>query len=194
MTSAPNGCCELRIDRTAFGSPVSRSSSVATTVVVPRSKAIAWRLPLVSPCFHVDEHVVDDDGGHLPVRATQRAAELAHDVERDAQLEVVHRGEQPFEIRLLVLERRLDELDVALLHRGPEDDVAPDADERGLRSRLQRRHLDRQVLERVRAAREAPAALQLLDGERARIDRADRRVPGDDLDLALLARAVAAAR
>ena len=49
MTSAPNGCCALRTERTAFGRPVSRSSSVATTVVVPRSKAMAWRLPLVSP-------------------------------------------------------------------------------------------------------------------------------------------------
>ena len=41
MTSPPNGCCLLSIDDTATGVPVSRSSSVATTVVVPRSKAIA---------------------------------------------------------------------------------------------------------------------------------------------------------
>ena len=49
ITSAPNGCWAFKIDCTAFGCPVSRSSSVATTVVVPRSNAIAWRLPLVSP-------------------------------------------------------------------------------------------------------------------------------------------------
>ena len=41
ITSAPNGCCVLSIERTAAGWPVSRSSSVATTVVVPRSNAIA---------------------------------------------------------------------------------------------------------------------------------------------------------
>src|SRR5579862_6430953 len=49
MTSAPKGCWLLRIERTAFGWPVSRSRSVATTVVVPRSNAIAWRRRDVSP-------------------------------------------------------------------------------------------------------------------------------------------------
>src|SRR5256885_4897626 len=142
----------------------------------------------------VDEQVVDEDGGHLPVRPAQRAAELAHDAEWDAQLDVVHRGDQALEIRVLILERRFVELDESLLDRGPEDDVAPGAGERRLRPRLQRRHLDRQVLLRVRAACEAPAVLQLLDAEGARIDRTDRRATRDDLHLALLARAVAAAR
>ena len=41
ITSPPNGCCLLSIDATAIGVPVPRSSRVATTVVVPRSKAIA---------------------------------------------------------------------------------------------------------------------------------------------------------
>ena len=41
ITSAPYGCCLLRIERTASGRALDRSSSVATTVVVPRSKAIA---------------------------------------------------------------------------------------------------------------------------------------------------------
>ncbi len=49
ITSAPNGCWAFRIERTARGWPVSRSSSVATTVVVPRSKAIACRAADVSP-------------------------------------------------------------------------------------------------------------------------------------------------
>ena len=49
ITSAPNGCWRFSIERTASGWPVARSSSVATTVVVPRSKAIAWRRSLVSP-------------------------------------------------------------------------------------------------------------------------------------------------
>ncbi len=49
MTSPPNGCWALSSDWTASGWPESRSSSVATTVVVPRSKASAWRAPVVSP-------------------------------------------------------------------------------------------------------------------------------------------------
>ncbi len=49
MTSPPNGCCLLSIDSTASGVPVLRSSRVATTVVVPRSKAMANRRSLVSP-------------------------------------------------------------------------------------------------------------------------------------------------
>ena len=49
ITSAPNGCCLLSIDATAAGVPVAVSTSVATTVVVPRSKAIAKRRSVVSP-------------------------------------------------------------------------------------------------------------------------------------------------
>ena len=49
MTSAPNGCCLFSCERTASGWPVSRSSRFATTVVVPRSKAIAKVRPVVSP-------------------------------------------------------------------------------------------------------------------------------------------------
>ena len=49
ITSAPNGCWRLSIERTATGVPVPTSSSVATTVVVPRSNAIAWSEPVVSP-------------------------------------------------------------------------------------------------------------------------------------------------
>ena len=41
ITSPPNGCCLFRREATATGVPMLRSSSVATTVVVPRSKAIA---------------------------------------------------------------------------------------------------------------------------------------------------------
>ena len=49
ITSAPNGCCRLSIDATAAGVPVARSSRVATTVVVPRSKAMPNRRAVVSP-------------------------------------------------------------------------------------------------------------------------------------------------
>jgi hypothetical protein len=41
ITSPPNGCCLFSMDATATGVPVPRSSNVATTVVVPRSKAMA---------------------------------------------------------------------------------------------------------------------------------------------------------
>ena len=51
ITSAPNGCCLLSIELTAIGVPVDRSSSVATTVVVPRSNAIPYWLPVVSPAW-----------------------------------------------------------------------------------------------------------------------------------------------
>ena len=49
MTSAPSGCCLDSIELTAIGVPVDRSSSVATTVVVPRSNAIPYCRPVVSP-------------------------------------------------------------------------------------------------------------------------------------------------
>ena len=49
ITSAPNGCWRFSSERTATGCPLSRSSSVATTVVVPTSKAIANRRAVVSP-------------------------------------------------------------------------------------------------------------------------------------------------
>ena len=41
MTSPPKGCCALSIEATASGVPVPTSSSVPTTVVVPRSNAMA---------------------------------------------------------------------------------------------------------------------------------------------------------
>ena len=49
ITSAPNGCWRFSIERTASGWPVARSSRFATTVVVPRSNAIACRSAVVSP-------------------------------------------------------------------------------------------------------------------------------------------------
>src|SRR6185312_5591055 len=95
--------------------------------------------------------------------------------------------------RDLILERRLVELQVALLHGRAQDDVAADADERRLRPRLQRRHVDLEVLGGRRAAGQPPAALQLVDRERPRVDRVDRHRAVEDAHLALLAGAVAAA-
>ncbi len=193
ITSAPNGCwrVEHRAHRLRLpGLEVEqrrddRRRAEVERERVPRRGRVAR--------LDVDEQVVADDRGHLPVRLAQRRAEPACDVERHAQLEVVHRREHALEVGGLVLERRLRQLEVALLHRRPQDHVPPHSGERRLRARLERRHLDGQVLLRRRAAREPPAALQLVDGERARVDGAQRRVPGDDAHLALLARAVAAA-
>ena len=57
-------------------------------------------------------------------------------------LEVVDRVEQPGEVGALVGQRRLVELDVALLHGRAQDHLAPDADGRRLGPGDQRRHLD----------------------------------------------------
>ena len=141
----------------------------------------------------VDQQVVDDHGGHLPVGVAEGAPERAQDGERHARLDVVHRREQPLEVGRLVLERRLGQLDVPLLHRRPKDHVPADAGERRLRARLQQRHLDEEVLGGVRTAGEPPAGLQLLRRERARVDSRDRLLAARDAHLALLARAVAAA-
>ena len=81
----------------------------------------------------VEQQVVAEDGRHLEVRGAQRAAEGAHDLERNPQLDVVHRREHALEIGSLILECRLLELEVALLHRGPEDHVPANAHECGLR-------------------------------------------------------------
>ena len=45
-----------------------------------------------------DQLVVDDDGRDLPVARAHELRQRAHDVDADAQLEVVHRGEDPLEI------------------------------------------------------------------------------------------------
>ena len=141
----------------------------------------------------VEQQVVDDDRRHVPVRVAQRLAERAHELERHAQLEVVHRVRDALEIRDLVLERRLAQLEMALLHGRPEDHVPPHPGERRLRPRLQQRHLDDEVLLRLRAAGEPPAGLQLVGRERARVDRRELLPAGGDAHLAFLAGAVTAA-
>ena len=194
ITSAPNGCCAFSIELTAAGWPVSRSSSVATTVVVPRSKAIACRLALVSPASTSIRTSSQSTAVTFQSACAKRPAERAQQVDRHAQLDVVHRFEHALEVGGLILERRLAQLEVALLHRRPQDHVPADADERRLGPRLQLRHRDDQILLGGRATGEPPARLQLLDRERSRVDRRQRLLARRDAHLALLARAVAAAR
>ena len=141
ITSAPYGCWRLSIERTAAGVPVSRSSSVATTVVVPRSNAIAKRRAGGVARLDVDQHVVAHHRGDVEVRLAQHACRAcAAPARLDPRLEVVDRGEHALDVGALVLQRRLLEHEVALLHGRAQDHVAADADQRRLRPRLQRRH------------------------------------------------------
>ena len=141
----------------------------------------------------VQQQVVDDDRGHIPVRVAQCLAERTHELQRHAELEVVHRVRDPFEIRDLIFERGLGQLEMALLDGRPEDHVPADACERRLRPRLQQRHLDHEILLGLSAAGEPPTGLQLVGRERARVDRRQLLAPGRDAHLALLAGPVAAA-
>ena len=193
MTSAPNGCWRLSIERTASGCPESRSRSVATTVVVPRSKAIAKRRAVVSPgstsisssstttavTSKPDERRTPPSTRRTPTEAVGSRSSIA--------------SSNPAQIRALILERRLFEHHVAFLHRRTQDHVPADTGHGRLRPRLQRRHLHDQVLARHRPAGQPPAIGELSAGEGARIDRPDRQLSGDDPHLALLAGAVAAA-
>ena len=193
ITSAPNGCCALSIELTAAGCPVSRSSSVATTVVVPRSKAIAWRRAVVSPGSTSSSRsskstAVTFQSASRSVPPSDRSRSIGT---RSSTSSIA--SQHALEVGGLVLERRLGQLEVALLHGRAQDHVPPDADERRLRPRLQQRHRDDEILLGRRAAGEPPARLQLVDRERARVDRRERLLPGRDAHLALLARAVAAA-
>ena len=193
ITSAPNGCWRFSIDSTAIGWPVSRSSSVATTVVVPRSNAMAKRRVVVSP------------GSTSISRSSQTTAVTSKPFSRSTLPSVRSTGSSTrgsrsssasitrCEVRALVLERRLLQHEVPLLHRGPQDHVPPDAHERRLRPRLERRHLDHELAARRRAAGEPPAVVQLVGRERTRVDRRDGQLALDHAHLALLARAVAAA-
>ena len=194
MTSAPYGCWRLSIDFTAAGWPVSRSSSVATTVVVPRSNAIAYRRPVVSP----GSTAINSSSQTTAVTSNCASRSVLPSVRStsrlDVRLEVLDRVEHALDVRALVLQGRLLEHEMALLHGGPQDHVPADADQRRLRPRLQRRHVHDEVLARGRPAREPPAFAQLVGAERARVDRAHRHVPVVDPHLALLARAVATAR
>ena len=97
---------------------------------------------------------------------------VAQQLDRRVGLEVVERVEHALQVGALVLHRRLLEHQVALLHRRAQDHVAPDADQRRLGPRLQRRHLDDQVPARAGAAGQPPAVAQLVGGERARVDAA----------------------
>ena len=120
-----------------------------------------------------DQQVVDHHGGDVEVRVAQHLAERLDHRELHPRLEVVERVEHALHVRALVLERRLLEHEMALHHRRPQDHVAADADQRRLRPRLQRRHVDHQVGARLRAAGEPPALAQLV-GARTRAGRPSR--------------------
>ena len=133
-----------------------RSSSVATTVVVPRSKAIAWRRCGGVAGLDVDHELVADDDRDVEVRLPQGAAERPRNRRVELERDVVDRRRDPLEVRRLILERRLLEGDVALLDGRPQDDMAADADQRRLGPRLERRDVDLEVARRP--SRGTPAA------------------------------------
>ncbi len=145
MTSAPNGCCLLSIDETASGVPVLRSSRVATTVVVPRSNAMPSSRSVVSPACTSISTSSTITAVTLKSAARSRWPRLRSDSEVHPELQVVQRGQHALDVGLLVGQRRLGQLQVALLRRRPQDDLASDADGGRLRPRHQRRHLDLDV-------------------------------------------------
>ena len=193
ITSAPKGCWRFSIERTATGWPLSRSSSVATTVVVPRSNAIANRRAVVSPGSRSISSWSHDDRGDVEPGRPQDRTQRSQHLDRRMGLEVVEPIEHPLEVRALVLHRRLVEHEVALLHRRAQDHVAPDARQSRLRPSLKRRDLDDQVAPGRSAARQPPALPQLVGRKRPRVQRAHRHVPRDDPHATLLAGPVSAA-
>ena len=140
-----------------------------------------------------DQLGVGDHGGELPVRRAQRLAERAQHADRCCQLEVVHGVHDALDVGALVGEGGLFELEEALDDRRSQDHLAADADGRGLRACLQRRHLDGEVGRGLDAAGQAPAGAQLIGGEGAAVELRQGRLALGDLHLALAARAVAAA-
>ena len=114
-----------------------------------------------------DQQLVDHHCGDVEVGVAQHLAQRAHHRELDARLEIVERVEHALHVGPLVLERRLLQFEIALLDRRTEDHVPPDADQRRLRPRLERRHVDDQILERLGAARKPPARPQLVRRARA---------------------------
>ena len=193
ITSAPKGCWRLSIDPTATGVPVARSSSVATTVVVPRSNAMPNARSVVSPGSTSTSTSSTSTAVTLKSDERNAPGRLPQRVQVDPGLEVVERREQPFQVAELVGQPRLGQLDDALLHGGAQDDLPADADGRGLRPGDQRRHLDLDVALGGGQAGEPPARAQLVGIERPRVQPGDRQLPVDDPDLALAARSVPAA-
>ena len=91
ITSAPNGCCMFRIElhrRRLARLEVEQRRDDRRRAEVERDREAACRRVAG---LDVDQHVVDEDGGDLPVGARSVRAERAQDLERDAQLDVVHR-------------------------------------------------------------------------------------------------------
>jgi hypothetical protein len=92
--------------------------------------------------LHVDQCLVDDHRGDLVVAFSQDRRQPTQRVQVRHRGEVVDGVEQPGQVGTLVGQGRLGQLDITLLHCGPQDDLPTDADGRGLRPGHQRWHLD----------------------------------------------------
>jgi hypothetical protein len=144
--------------------------------------------------LHVDHELVTHDDRDVEARPPEGAADRPRHGRVELERDVVDRGRDPLEIGGLVLERRLGQNHVTLLHGRSQDDVAADPDQRRLRPRLERRDVDLEVAGRHRPAGEPPAVAQLVRAERTRVDGVDRDVTGGHAHLALATRAMPAAR
>ncbi len=143
----------------------------------------------------VDERLVDDHGGDLVVGLPQHAGQPAQHVQVGGQLEVVDRVEDPLQVGALVLQGRLDQLDVPLLDRRAAG--SPDDRRRGWPpwvawSAAAPRSSRSWVACARHASRQPSASCAAREG--AYVETVDRDRAVEDLDLALLAGAVAAAR
>ena len=170
ITSPPKGCCLLSIDATASrgagreveqGGHDGRRAEIERDGVAPVGGVAG---------LDVDEHVVDDHRGDLEVGLAQHRRQPPQRVQVDAQLEVVDRGEQRWQVGALVGERRLGQLDVALLDGRTQDHLAADADGGRLRPGDQRRHVDSQVARSPGQAGQPPAVARAGRRERAYVE------------------------
>ena len=180
ITSAPKGCCwlSMRLHRERLSRSRGRAASRRPSSCRGRTRSRSVR-PVVSPGSTSISRSSHDDRGDLEVGGAQRAAERAHDLERHAQLEVVHRREQALEVGApgprasAPRARGSASAPRAAGSRGGRRRRAPPSAASASGGTSTTRSSSRR-----RAAREPPAVLQLLGRERARVDgRRAARLP-----------------
>ena len=137
-----------------------------------------------------DQLVVGDHGGDLEVGGAQRFAERAQDADRRVQLEIVDRVVDTLDVGALVGQRRLFQLQEALDDRGAQDHLTANTYRCGLRTSLQWRHVELEIVRGRNPTGQPPAGPQLVGRKRARVELRERSLAADDLDLALATRAV----
>ena len=140
---------------------------MATTVVVPRSKAIAYRTAVVSPGSTSIRSSSTTTAVTLKSAARSTAGQPAQHVQVGDRLEVVDRVEQPVEVGALVGEGRLVSSTYRFWIGRPQDHLPADADGGGLGPGGERRYVDLEVAGRLDQAGQPPAVVELLAAEGA---------------------------